>query len=59
MLGALNSWYIIKFNNKTTLSEEFDGIHKGIIDGNNGNMSSLVHSGKHGAINTAYTTTMV
>ena len=59
MLGSFNNWNIIKFRNKTTPSEQFDEIHKVVIDGISDNMASLIHLGKYGAINTANTTTIV
>ena len=41
---------------KTTCSEEFDDVHKVLLDGISANMVSLLHTGKHVAINAAYTT---
>ena len=44
------------FKNKTTSSEDFYEIHKFVIDGIRENMTSLAHTGKYGAINTADST---
>ena len=38
MLGSLNNWNIIQFTNKTISSEEFDDIHKVLLDGISGNI---------------------
>ena len=51
MLGLLNNWDILQFNNKTTSSENFDAFHKVVIDGISDNMASIVKLGTYGAIN--------
>ena len=58
MLGYFNNWNIIKFNNKSTINEDFDAVHKVILYGISDNMPALVQNGKYGAINTADPTTM-
>ena len=58
MLGSLNNWNIIQLTNKTTSSEDFDGVHKVVLDGIRDNMTSIVQLGKYGAINAADPTTM-
>ena len=58
MLGSLNNWNIINLTNKNTLSEDFDEVNQLVLDGISNNMSSLVHTGKYGAINTADTKTL-
>ena len=45
VLGYLDNWDIIKFTNKTALSEEFDAMHKVVLDGISDNMEYLVHRG--------------
>ena len=54
----LNNWNIIQLINKTTTNEEFDAVHKVVLDGISDNMSALVHNGKYGAINTTDQNTM-
>ena len=44
-------------SSKSTSSDIFDGIHQVVIDGISDNMTSLVESGKYGAINTTDTST--
>ena len=51
MLGFLNDWNMIKFTNKGTSSEDFDEIHKILLDGISGNTNSLLQTGKYGATN--------
>ena len=58
MLASFNKWNIIQFKNKITSIEDFDETHKVVLDGIIVNVSSLVQTGKHGAINTTYNTTM-
>ena len=58
VLGSFNNWNIIQFTNKTTTLEEFDAVHKVLLDGIGDNMSELVQNGKYGAIYTKYPTTM-
>ena len=58
MLGSLNNWNTIKFTNKYTSSEDFDAMHKVVIDGISENMVSLVQLGKYGATNAADPTKM-
>ena len=58
MLGSLNNWNIINLTNKNTLSEDFDEVNQLVLDGISNNMSSLVHTGKYGAINVADPTTL-
>ena len=58
MLGSFNNWNIVQITNKNTPSEEFDALHKIVVNGISENMSSLVHVGKYGAINASDTTTM-
>ena len=42
MLGSFNNWKIIKLTNETTAREEFDVIHKVVLDGMSDSMTSLV-----------------
>ena len=42
LLVSLNKWNIIQFNNKTTSSEDFDAVHKLVLDGISENMASIV-----------------
>ena len=58
VLGSLNNWNTIKFTNKYTSSEDFDAMHKVVIDGISDNITSLVQLGKYGSIIAADTTTM-
>ena len=58
VLVSFNNWNTIQFTNKTTQSEDFDAVHKQVIDGISGNMASLVQLGKYGAINASDKTTM-
>ena len=58
MLVFFNNWNIIQFTNKTASSEDFDLLHKLVLDGISENMDSLVQLGKYGAIDAAYKTTM-
>ena len=58
MLVSLNYWNIIPFTNKLTTKEDFDALYKVVLDCTSDNMSTLVHNGKCGAINTADPTTI-
>ena len=58
MLGYFNNWNIIKFENKTTSSEDFDEVNKVARDGISANMASLTQTGKYGYINESDTTTL-
>ena len=58
VLGSFNYWNTIKFINKTTFIENFDDLNKSVLDGINPNMASLVHTGKYGATNSTYITTL-
>ena len=58
MLGSLNNWNIIQFTNKIKSSEEFDELHKVVLDGISENTASLVQFGKYGDINAEDPTTM-
>ena len=51
MLGSFDNWNIVQFTNKTTSSEEFDELHKVVIDGISETMASLVQLGNSSAIN--------
>ena len=51
-----NNWNIIHLTPKSIPSEAFDDKHPVVLDGISENMTSLVQSGTHGAINTDYTT---
>ena len=52
VLGPYNNWDIIHLTPKSTPSEEFDEIHKVVLDGISENMASLVQSGIYVSINT-------
>ena len=58
MLCYFNKWNIIKLPYKATASEEVEKINQVVLDGISYNMASFVQSGKYGAINTTYTTTV-
>ena len=58
MLGSFKKWNIIQVINKKTADKDFDAVHKVVLYGISNNMSSLVHNGKYGAINTADPTTV-
>ena len=58
VLGTFNNWYIIKFTNKTTLSEEFNDIHKVSLYGISYNTEPLVQYVKYFSINTYNLTTI-
>ena len=58
VLGSFNNWNMIEYNNKTTTNEEFDAVHKAVLDYISDNMYALVHNGGYGAINTVDPTTM-
>ena len=45
--------------NKNTSNEDFGNIHKVFLDDISDNMTSLANTGKYGAINKAYPTTMI
>ena len=51
VLGSFDNWNIVQFTNKTTSSEEFDELHKVVIDGISETMASLVQLGNSSAIN--------
>ena len=53
MLGYFNDWNTIQLTNKNKSSEDFDEVNKVVLDGISANMSSLVQTGKYGAINAA------
>ena len=42
VLVYFNNWNIIQFTNKTTSSEDFDAVHKLVLDHISENMASLV-----------------
>ena len=58
MLGYFDNCNTNQFENKTTSIEDFNYIHKNILDGISNNMASFFHTGKYGAINAADPTTM-
>ena len=58
VLGTFNNCNIIKIWNKNTPSEDFDEVHKVVIDEIGANMESLIHNGKYGAIHAADNTTL-
>ena len=43
VLDSLNNWNIIKFANKNTFCEDFDEVHRFVLDGISENMKSLAH----------------
>ena len=45
-------------SNRTTTNEDFDEVHKVVLDGISDNTSAISQNGKDGAINTADPTTM-
>ena len=59
MLFTFNNCNIIQLTNKNTSNEDFDNIHKVFLDDISDNMTSLTNTGKYGAINKAYPTTMI
>ena len=58
VLGSLNIRNIVNFTNRTTSSDDFDAVHKVVIDDISDNLVSLVQLGKYGAINASDPTTM-
>ena len=58
VLVSFNNWDIVKFTNKSTTNEDFDEVHKVVLDSISDNMYALVQNGKYGEINTADPTTM-
>ena len=58
MLGFFNDWKIIQFTNKTTTNEDFDAVHKVVLDGISDNMSALFQNGRYDTINNTDPTTM-
>ena len=58
VLVSFNNWNIILFTNKTTSSEDFDAVHKSLIDGISENMDYLVQLGKYSDTNAADPTTI-
>ena len=58
MLGSFNNRNIIQFTNKTTSIQDFDAVHKLMIDCISENMSALVQLGKYFDINAVDPTTM-
>ena len=58
MLGYFSNCNIIKFSNEETSFEDIYKINQVLLDGNSDNMDSLIQTGKYGAINKTYTTTM-
>ena len=59
VLGSLNIRNIVNFTNRTTSSDDFDAVHKVVIEDICGNMASLVQLGKYVAINAYDKSTMV
>ena len=57
-LSSFNNWNMIKFTNIATTNEDFDAVHKVLLDGISDNMSALVQNGKYGTINTEDPTTI-
>ena len=53
VLGPYNNWNIIELTPKSITFEEFDEIHKVVLDRIGENVASLVQPGMYGAINTA------
>ena len=58
VLGFFKNCSIIQFTNKTTIDEDFDAVHKFLLDGISDDMSALVQNGKYGTINTVDSTIM-
>ena len=58
MLVSFNKRNTIHFTNKSISTEDFDIVHKVVIDGISENMASLVQLYKYGDINAAGPTTM-
>ena len=57
VLWSFKNWNIIELSPESTSSDTFDKIYQVVLDGISDNMSSLVESGKYGAINTTDTST--
>ena len=49
---------MIQFTNKTTTNEDFDTVHKVLLDSISDNISTLFLNGKYDALNTAYPNTI-
>ena len=58
MLGSFNNCNIIQISHTAKSCEEIDKINQFVIDGISDYMSSLVKTGKYGALNKTGTTTM-
>ena len=54
VLGSFNNWNIIILSHKSTTSEDFEEIHKVVLDLIGNNMESLVKTSKYSVINTTY-----
>ena len=57
VFGVFNNCNIIRFSQKSTLSDTFDEIHQVVLDLISDHMASLVKSGTYGSINITYTST--
>ena len=55
VLGSYNNWNIIEITPKPTPFEDFDEIHKVVLDQISENTASLVQLGMYGAINIDFT----
>ena len=58
MVGSFNNCNILQLSHKATFSEEINKKNQVVLDGTIEKMAALVQTGKYGAINTTYTTTM-
>ena len=58
VVGSFNKRNIITLSHKSTTSEDFEEIHKVVLDFISENMTSLFQSGNYGVINTTDVSTM-
>ena len=58
MLGYFNVQNIIQLTKKTTYREDFDEVHKVVLDGIISNIQSLLQTWKYDAINASYPTAL-
>ena len=52
VLGKYNDWVIMSFKDKGTTEEEFESVHRFVLNGMVSSTASILHDGNFGAINT-------
>ena len=58
MLTSFKNYNIVTSSYKETSSEDIDKTNQVVLDGIGGSMAAFFQTGKYGAINTTYITTM-